>query len=111
MFSIAPMVLGELQLPDTVLWRISAALFAAAHAYHMVMINRRGTSTDTAVSRIRSKVLLVAVPVLAAQVISVFVGGLVILKFAYFLALAWHVVGGALSFGILLTGRVDQDAA
>jgi hypothetical protein len=110
-FSITPLVLGELTVSEPVLWRISAALFAAAHAYHMVLIERRGTSADAAVSSVRSKVPFVAIPVLSAQVISVFVGNLVLLKFAYLLALAWHVAGGALSFGLLLLVHLRQDAA
>ena len=108
-FSILPLILGELQLSETTLWRASSALFAAAHAYHVTLINRRGTSADVPVSKLRSKILLVVVPVLAAQVISVFAGGLVALKFVYMLALGWHVVGGALSFSILLTGQFEQD--
>lgn len=53
---------------------------------------------------------MVAIPVLLAQIISAAAGSLVVLKFVYLLALAWHVVGAALSFGILLVGELEDEA-
>lgn len=110
-FSIVPLVLEELQFSERVLWRTSAGLYVAAHLGHAVILARRGTRLVSHLTLVRARWYAAAVPVLLLQGVSVVVGGLVLLKSVYLLALTWHVLGSAVAFAILLTGRFDQDAA
>ena len=110
LFSIVPLILDELDLTESVLWRTCGWLFAVAHALHMGVITFRGSPIESPASRVRGKGATVAISVLLAQIISSAASSLVVLKFVYLLALAWHVVGAALSFGILLVGQVEEEA-
>ena len=97
LFSLVPMILGELQISEHALWRSAAALFTIAHALHMARLRRGGSTPDSPTRGLRSWIAGGAGAVLAAQVVSVAVGNLALLKFVYLLALAWHVAGSALS--------------